>query len=63
VEAADGKIGSPIDRALLYCYHYDPSTGRYGFAIIDAIRIGGLATLVGIGIFMFSSLRRERRYV
>jgi protein SCO1 len=63
VEAADGKIGSPIDRALLYCYHYDPATGRYGFAILDAIRIGGLATLIGIGIFMFMSLRRERRYV
>lgn len=62
VEAASGKIGTPVDRALLYCYHYDPQTGRYGFAVLDAMRIGGVATLVAIGVFMFSSLRRERRH-
>lgn len=63
VEAASGKIGTPVDRALLYCYHYDPQTGRYGFAVMDAMRISGLATVAAIGVFLFSSLRRERRHV
>jgi len=61
VEAASGKIGTPVDQMLLYCYHYDPATGRYGFAVLDATRIGGIAILVALGLFMFSSLRRERR--
>ena len=61
VEASQGKIGTPVDQVLLFCYHYDPATGRYGFAILDAVRIGGLATLAAIGVFMFTSLRRERR--
>ena len=34
VEAADGKIGTAVDKALLYCYHYDPETGKYGLAIM-----------------------------
>jgi protein SCO1/2 len=62
VEAASGKIGTPVDRALLYCYHYDPQTGRYGFAVMDAMRIAGLATVAAIGLFLFTSLRRERRH-
>jgi protein SCO1/2 len=60
VEAARGQIGTPVDQVLLYCYHYDPATGRYGFAVMDAVRIGGVATLVAIGAFLFVSLRRER---
>ena len=39
VEAADGKIGTKVDQFLLYCYHYDPQTGRYGFAILNAVRL------------------------
>jgi protein SCO1/2 len=62
VEAANGTIGTPVDRALLYCYHYDPSTGRYGFAIVDAVRLGGIAILAGLAVFMFVSLRREHRH-
>ena len=55
------KIGTPVDSLLLYCYHYDPMTGRYGLAIMRAIRIAGAATVLAIGAFIIVMLRRERR--
>jgi protein SCO1/2 len=63
VEAADGKIGTKVDQALLYCYHYDPTNGRYGIAIMNVVRFGGLSTLLGLALFMWTTLRRERRQV
>jgi protein SCO1/2 len=60
IEASDERIGTAIDTALMLCYHYDPATGKYGAAAIDAIRIGGVATLLALLSFMFISLRRER---
>lgn len=55
IEAAENKIGNPADKLLLYCFHYDPSTGKYGFAILNVIRLGAVATLLGLGgmLFMF----------
>jgi protein SCO1 len=61
VEASEGKVGSPADSFLLYCYHYDPMTGRYGFLVMRAVRIAGAATVLGLGGFIFIMLRRERR--
>ena len=61
VEASAGKVGSPVDSLLLYCYHYDPMTGRYGLAIMRAMRIAGVATVLALGGFIFVMLRRERR--
>jgi protein SCO1/2 len=61
VEAADHRIGSAIDQMLLFCYHYDPASGKYGFAITNIVRLGGLLTVVGLGTFIVMSLRRERR--
>jgi protein SCO1/2 len=60
IEAHDGHIGTPIDDFLLFCYHYDPATGKYGPAAMGAVRIGGIATLVGLFSFLFVSLRRDR---
>ena len=60
VEASSGKIGSPVAALLLYCYHYDPMTGRYGLAIMRAMRIAGATTVVVLGGFIFVALRRER---
>jgi protein SCO1 len=60
IEASDERIGSPIDDVLLLCYHYDPSTGKYGAAAMGAIRIGAVATMLGLGTFLFVSLRKER---
>jgi protein SCO1 len=61
VEASAGKIGTPVDSLLLYCYHYDPITGRYGLVIMRAVRLGGLATVFAIGAFIVIMVGRERR--
>jgi protein SCO1/2 len=60
VEASAGKVGSPVDSLLLYCYHYDPMTGRYGLAIMRAIRLAGAATVLALGAFIVVMARRER---
>ncbi len=60
MESAESKIGNPAEQLLLYCYHYDPSTGKYGFAILNVIRLGGLVTLAGIGAMMFVFWRRNK---
>ena len=61
VEASNGAIATPVDRALLYCYHWDPTTGRYGFVVMNLVRGAGILTLLGFGTFIAVSLRRERR--
>jgi protein SCO1/2 len=61
VDASAGKVGSVADAFLLYCYHYDPMTGRYGLAIMRAIRLAGTATVVSLGLFIGVMVRRERR--
>jgi protein SCO1/2 len=61
VEASEGRIGSRVDELLLYCFHYDPLTGRYGLAIIRVIRAAGVATVLAIVCFIGVSLRRERK--
>jgi protein SCO1 len=60
VEASNHVLGSVVDQVLLLCYHYDPATGRYGAATINAIRVGFLATVGGFLAFLFVSLKRER---
>jgi protein SCO1/2 len=61
VEAGGGRIGSPMDQLLLFCYRYDPRTGRYGMLIMNVLRLAGLATVLGLGTFMLVNLRREKR--
>ncbi len=46
VEAAQGKIGSPLDHLLLLCYHYDPLRGKHGAVILRTLRVGGVLTLL-----------------
>jgi protein SCO1/2 len=60
IEAAADKIGTPIDQLLLFCYHYDPVTGKYGLLITNVIRLAGAATVFVLGGFVFAMLRRER---
>ena len=60
VEASAGKIGSAVDQLLLFCYHYDPATGKYGLVILNIVRAAGLATVLAIGGFIWVLLRRER---
>jgi protein SCO1/2 len=61
VEASEGRIGGPVDAVLLYCFHYDPTAGRYGAVALNVIRLGGGVTLVLLGAFLAVSLRAERR--
>jgi protein SCO1/2 len=61
VEAGAGRVGTPIDTALLFCYHYDPATGRYGLVIMNIVRLAGVLTVVVLGGSIAVSLRRERR--
>lgn len=59
VEAGQGHIGSVVDELLLYCYHYDPSSGRYGATVMNLLRAGGVLTIAFILGVMFLSRRRN----
>jgi protein SCO1/2 len=61
VEASAGKVGNAADQVLLMCYMYDPLTGKYGFAIMTALRAAGIATVAGLGLAIFTMIRRERK--
>jgi protein SCO1 len=60
MEAAENKIGNPAEKLLLYCYHYDPATGRYGLSILKVLRLAGIVTLVGLGAMFFVFWRRNK---
>jgi len=61
VEASAGRIGSVVDQLLLFCFHYDPATGRYTRVAMDAMRAGGVVTLLALGGFVGVMLRRDAR--
>lgn len=63
LDASEGKISSPLKKALLYCYHYDLATGRYSLAIMRIVRVAGAATVLFLGTLIFIWTRRERRQV
>lgn len=63
VEASERGIGSPIDQVLLFCYHYDPATGRYSLLVMRLVRLAGLATVAALGTFIVIMWRRDRRNV
>ena len=59
MESTSERIGSLADQLLLYCYHYDPAKGNYGFVAMRAVRIGGAFTLMALVGFVFVSLRSD----
>jgi protein SCO1/2 len=61
MEASKEGIGSLTDRVLLLCYHYDPTTGKYGFAITNFIRLLCGLSVAALGSYLFVMVRRERR--
>jgi protein SCO1 len=61
VESSAGRIGNAIDQLLLYCYHYDPATGSYGFVAMGAVRIAAAATVLALVGFVVMSIRRDMR--
>lgn len=58
-ESSEGKVGSLVEQLLLYCYHYNPSTGRYGAITMNLVRIGGAFTVMLIGGFIWLMRRKE----
>jgi protein SCO1/2 len=61
IEASGGRIGEAIDQLLLFCYHYDPATGKYGILVTNLIRLAGIATVLAIGAGILAMLRGEMR--
>jgi protein SCO1/2 len=61
VDASGGKIGTITDHALLYCYQYDPMTGKYGVVVMNVLRAAGGLTVLVLGIFMTLMFLRERK--
>jgi len=60
IEASRNKIGNLVDQIQLYCFHYDPKSGRYGATITSILRLGGAATVVLLGGFLIVMYRREQ---
>jgi protein SCO1 len=60
VEASQKKIGNPVDEVLLYCYHYNPATGKYGAVVSNMLRVGGAATILLLGGLLFILFRIEK---
>jgi protein SCO1/2 len=61
IEASGGKIGSPVDAVQLFCFHYDPTRGKYGLVIINVLRLMGIATAGALAIFMIVMFRRDAK--
>jgi protein SCO1/2 len=61
VEASNNRIGSPVDQVLLFCFHYDASTGKYGLMIVNILRAAGVLTAGALATFMIVMFRRDYR--
>ena len=62
MEASEHKIGTPVvDRVLLFCYRYDPETGKYTMAVMNLVRAAGALTVVVLASLLWLAWRRERR--
>jgi protein SCO1/2 len=59
VDASAGKIGTPVDRALLFCYQYDPTSARYSASILKIIRLAGVLTILALVAGMLIFRRRD----
>jgi len=59
VESSSSKVGSPVDQLVLYCYHYDPTTGKYGPVIMNIMRLAGILTVIA-AVALVLVLRRRR---
>lgn len=59
-ESADGKIGNTLEKVLMYCYQYDPDSNSYVPVALNIMKIGGLATLIILGIFLGLLWLREK---
>jgi protein SCO1 len=58
-EAAAGKVGSPVERLWLLCFHFNPITGKYGPLVLALVRVGGVLTLLALAAVLVARTRRE----
>jgi protein SCO1/2 len=65
IEASKHRIGTPVDTLMLYCYHYDPATGKYGAVVMNIVRVAGIVTLVLIVglLLVLRNIARRRQLV
>jgi protein SCO1/2 len=61
MESSEGKIGNPVEQLYLYCFHYDPATGKYGLMVLNVMRLAAIATLLGIAGMLFGFWRYNKR--
>ena len=61
MDSAEGKIGNPAEKLYLYCFHYDPSTGKYGLTILKIMRLMAIATVLGLGAMIFVFWKRGKK--
>jgi protein SCO1 len=62
IEASQGKTGTVVDQVLLYCFHYDPRSGKYGAVITRVVQLAGGITVLLLGGFMFLMFRLEPKH-
>ena len=60
IEASADRIGSLADKVFLLCFHYNPSTGKYGLLITRVLQVGGIGSAAALAIYIVTMLRRER---
>lgn len=60
-EASEGKLGNTVDKILLFCYHYDSTSGKYTLTALTLMRLGGIFTALVLGSGVLVLWRRERR--
>jgi protein SCO1/2 len=63
VEASQGEIGNLIDHALLYCFRFDPTKGKYTWVVGSALKIGGALTILLMGLFLGTLWLKEKKRV
>lgn len=61
VDSGEGKIGSAVEQLLLYCYEYDPTSGRYGLVVMNIVRLGAIATVALLAAYFLLMRRRDSR--
>lgn len=59
VDASQGKIGSLVDQVLLFCYHYDAATGKYGAVAMNLVRAGGAIFFMFGAAWMIVAFRKD----
>jgi protein SCO1/2 len=60
IEASNGKVGSLVDSVVLYCFQYNPATGKYSIAIMRLLRTAAVATVLLIATYVLLNAKRKR---